>query len=280
MKPSQISLLWALHMVNSCGGFDAIVDTEGGAQQDRLVGGSQRLSELMAEELGDSVVLEVPVARISQDGDGVRVSANGLEAAGRRAIVAMPPALTSRIRFSPGLASRRDQLAQWMASGALTKCTAVYEQPFWRDQGLSGSAVTDSGPVETTFDNSPPEGTPGVMLGFIGGPAATEHASKPESERRRIVLDCFAQLFGDDARRASAYFEQAWAEEEWSGGGPVCCTAPGALTAYGEELRRPSGRVHWAGSETATVWCGYMDGAVRSGERAAEEALDAEGWRI
>jgi monoamine oxidase len=167
-----------------------------------------------------------------------------------------------------------------MASGALTKCTAVYDEPFWREDGFSGSAVSDIGPVETTFDNSPPDGSPGVMLGFIGGPLATEHARKPESERRQIVLDCYARMFGERARQASAYFEQAWAEEEWSGGGPVCTPAPGALTAFGEELRRPSGRVHWAGAETATVWCGYMDGAVRSGERVAEEVLDAEGWRL
>jgi monoamine oxidase len=190
----------------------------------------------------------------------------------------MAPSMTARIRFSPALPGRRDQLAQWMSSGALTKCTAVYERPFWRDHGWSGAAVSDEGPVETTFDNSPPDGEPGVMLGFISGAKATRHARRPASERRRIVLDCFARMWGSDARAASTYFEQAWAEEEWSGGGPVCCAPPGVLTAYGPELRRPSGRVHWAGTETATAWCGYMDGAVRSGERAASEVLDAEGW--
>jgi monoamine oxidase len=167
-----------------------------------------------------------------------------------------------------------------MASGALTKCTAVYDEPFWRDDGLTGEAVTDMGPVETTFDNSPPDGSPGVLVAFIAGPVAVEHARRPVSERRGAVLDCLARLFGDRARSASGYHEQAWAEEEWSGGGPVCSPAPGTLSLYGDELRRPSGRVHWAGAETATVWCGYMDGAVRSGERAAGEALDAEGWRV
>ena len=280
MKPAQMSMLWALHCVNSCGGFDAMVDVEGGAQQDRLVGGSQLLSVRMAEALGDSVVLEAPVGSVEQDGSGVAAAADGLIARARRAVIAIPPALTTRIRFVPSLSSRRDQLAQWMASGALTKCTAVYDEPFWREEGLSGAAISDVGPVESTFDNSPPDGSPGVMLGFIGGPAATEHARMPESERRRVVLETFARLFGGRARGASAYFEQAWADEEWSGGGPVCSPAPGALTAFGEELRRPSGRVHWAGAETATVWCGYMDGAVRSGERAAGEVLDAEGWRL
>ena len=276
----QMSLLWMLHLVNSCGGFDAMIDVEGGAQQDRIVGGSQELSLRMAAELGDSVVLAAPVQELEQGPDGVRARANGLAVSARRAVVAMPPELTTRIRFSPGLSARRDQLAQSMSSGALTKCTAVYEEPFWREDGWSGAAVSDAGPVETTFDNSPPDGSPGVMLGFIAGPKATEHARRPESERRRIVLDCFARMWGEPARGATAYFEQAWADEEWSGGGPVCHAPPGVLTAYGEELRRPSGRVHWAGSETATSWCGYMDGAVRSGDRAAGEVLDAEGWRV
>jgi monoamine oxidase len=279
-RPDQMSLLWMLHLVNSCGGFDAIIDTEGGAQQDRVAGGSQAISERMAAELGNAVVLSAPVERVEQNGTAVLVHAGGATTSARRAILAMPPALTTRIRFSPGLSSRRDQLARWMASGALTKCTAVYEHPFWREDGLSGAAVSDAGPVETTFDNSPPDGSPGVMLGFIPGPAATEHARKPESERRRVVLDCFARMWGEPARAATAYFEQDWAAEEWSGGGPVCHAPPGVITAYGEELRRPSGRVHWAGAETSTVWCGYMDGAVRSGDRVADEVLEAEGWRL
>jgi monoamine oxidase len=145
---------------------------------------------------------------------------------------------------------------------------------------LSGQAVSDSGPVSTTFDNSPPDGSRGVMLGFIAGPEAVRHARRPEAERRRTVIDCLVRLFGEEAGQPAIYTERAWAEEEWSRGGPVCATAPGALSRYGEALRRPAGRVHWAGAETSTVWCGYMDGAVRSGERAAEEALDAEGWRL
>jgi monoamine oxidase len=279
-SPGRLNLLWVLAIVRGAGSFDKLIDVEGGAQQDRIVGGSQELSMRMAAELEDSVVLGSPVEQIEQDGRGVRVRARGMTVQARRAIVAMPPALTARIRFAPRLSARRDQLAQWSASGALTKCTAVYDEPFWRDDGWSGAAVSDEGPVETTFDNSPPDGSPGVMLGFISGSAATEHASRPASERRRIVLDCFARMWGDRARAATAYFEQSWADEEWSGGGPVCHVMPGALTAGGEELRRPSGRVHWAGAETADAWIGYMDGAVRSGERAAYEALGAEGWSL
>jgi len=274
------SLLGMLFYVSAAGSFDMLIDTEGGAQQDRLVGGSQELSLRMAEELGDAVALSAPVTRISQDASGVTVTAAGAELRAQRAIVAVPPPLAARISYDPPLGGQRDQLMQRTASGTLTKCVAVYPDPFWREEGLTGEAVTDARPVTTTFDNSPPDGSRGVMLGFIAGRDAVEHARRPEAERQGAVIDNFARLFGEQARQPAIYLEQAWSEEEWSRGGPVCSPSPGALSAYGEALRRPAGRVHWAGAETATIWCGYMDGAVRSGERAAEETLDSEGWRL
>ncbi len=277
---AEQSLLWMLFYVSSAGSFDMLIDTEGGAQQDRLVGGSQELSLRMADELGDAVALSAPVTRVAQDASGVSVTAAGTELRARRAIVAVPPPLAARIAYTPALGGRRDQLLQRMAHGVLTKCAAVYPTPFWREDGLTGQAVTDAGPVTTTFDNSPPDGSRGVMLGFIAGADAVEHARRPEAERKAAVLDCFAALFGEKARQPAIYLEQAWSEEEWTRGGPVCSPSPGALSAYGEAMRQPAGRVHWAGSETSTIWCGYMDGAVRSGERAAEETLDAEGWRL
>jgi monoamine oxidase len=277
---AELSALWMLSYVSSAGGFDALLDVEGGAQQDRFVGGSQLISQRLAAELGDDVVLSAPVRRIAQGGGGVGVEADGVRSRAQRVIVAVPPPLAVRISFAPSLGGRRDQLTQRMAHGALTKCAAVYPEPFWREGGLTGQAVSDRGPVTATFDNSPPEGAPGVLLGFIAGAEAIRHARRSETDRRRAVLECFERLFGSEAAQPGIYLETAWAEEEWSRGGPVCSFSPGALANYGEALRRPAGRIHWAGAETATVWCGYMEGAVRSGARAAEEVLDAEGWRL
>jgi monoamine oxidase len=277
---AELSALWMLSYVSSAGSFDALLDVEGGAQQDRFVGGSQLLSQRLAAELGDDVVLSAPVRRIAQDGGGVGVEADGVRSRAQRVIVAVPPPLAARIAFAPSLGGRRDQLTQRMAHGALTKCAAVYPEPFWREGGLTGQAVSDRGPVTATFDNSPPEGAPGVLLGFIAGAEAIRHARRSETDRRRAVLECFERLFGSEAAQPGIYLETAWAEEEWSRGGPVCSLSPGAMANYGEALRRPAGRIHWAGAETATVWCGYMEGAVRSGARAAEEVLDAEGWRL
>jgi monoamine oxidase len=276
MRPERMSLLWALGCAASAGGFEALIDTEGGAQQDRVVGGSQLICERMAAGLGDSVVLDSPVERLSQDEGSVALAAAGVEVGARRAVIAMAPDLTARIEFSPALEDH-DKLARGMSSGALTKCTAVYDEPFWRRDGLTGEALSDRGPITTSFDNSPPDGHPGVLVGFIAGPDAEEHARRPPSERRRRGTESLARLFGEGARHPRLYHEQAWAEERWSAGGPVSSPAPGVLTAHGAQLRRPAGRVHWAGAETASAWCGYMDGAVRSGERAAAEVLAAEG---
>src|SRR5262249_19612306 len=158
---------------------------------------------------------------------GLDVVAGGQLARAQRGIVAVPPPLAARVAFSPPLGGRRDPLTQRMAHGAPTKCAAAYPKPLWRAHGLTGQAVTDEGPVIATFDNSPPDGSPGVMLGFIAGPEAIRHARRSEAERHRLVLDTFARLFGPEAAQPGIYLETAWAEEEWSRGGPVCSFSPG-----------------------------------------------------
>jgi monoamine oxidase len=193
----------------------------------------------------------------------------------RRVVLAMPPVLTARIAYSPALPGFRDQLTQRMIQGAVWKVMAVYPEPFWRAEGLSGQALSDTGPVALTFDNSPPDGSPGVLLGFLEAEEARQAGLLDPAERRRRVLDAFGRLFGPRARTPERYIERSWAEEEWTRGCYGCYLPTGGWTGFGKALRAPVGPLHWAGAETATVWSGYMDGAVRSGERAAAEALAA-----
>lgn len=272
-EPEELSLLHAAFYLRSAGGFDMLTDVEGGAQQDRFVGGPGAVIERISQELGDRLVLGAPVERIAGDGGGVVVRAGAIEVAAERAIVAVPPALTAGIEFEPELPPQRIQLAQRLAPGWLIKTTAIYDQPFWRADGLSGEALNEEGPVTTTFDNSPPEGQPGALVGFVGGRDARGFARLGAGERRQAVLRCFESLFGARARDPDLYLERDWAAERWSGGGPVGNFATGGWTACGPALREPVGRVHWAGTETATRWTGYIDGAVSSGERAAAEVL-------
>jgi monoamine oxidase len=273
--PADVSLLHLLFYISSAGSLELLLDTEGGAQQDRFVEGAQNLAVKAAGELDGEVVLGSPVRRIEHSEAGVTLRADKVVARAKRAIVALPPTLAGRIAYDPPLPGYRDQLTQRFPMGACVKCLAFYEEPFWRADGLSGSAVSDPGPPSIVFDNSPPDGSPGILVGFLEGHWARELGRVSAEARRTAVLESLARLFGPRAAHPEQYLERNWVEEEWSRGCYVGYTAPGVLTAYGPAIRTPVGPIHWAGTETATVWNGYMDGAIQSGERAAREALAA-----
>jgi monoamine oxidase len=276
-EPEDMSLLHALFYLRSAGGLDVLLDVENGAQHWRLEGGSQLIADAIAAELGAAVRLGAAVEGISVSADGVEVSVSGSEGVqARRVIVAVPPPLRNRIGFTPELPESSARVADEVPFGRLIKCAAVYERPFWREAGLSGEALSDIGPATLTFDNSPPDAKPAVLLGFVGGADAAPHAALSDEDRRARVLECFARMFGDEALEPTRYVEQDWGAEEWSAGGPTFVLPPGAWTSAGPGLREPVGPIHWAGTETATRWAGFMDGAVRSGERAAAEVMAAE----
>jgi monoamine oxidase len=272
-QPAELSLLHVLFYIHSAGGLDLLLETEGGAQQDRFVGGSQLVSIRMAEELGDAVERSAPVRRIAHSQDGVVVTADAVEVRARRAVVALPPTLCGRIAYDPPLAGYRDQLTQRMPQGSVIKCLAVYDTPFWREQGLSGEATSDVGPAKLVFDNTPPSGSPGVLVAFLEGARAREYGRLRDRDRREAVLRGMARLFGERAMRTERFIERSWADEEWTRGCYGCYMPPGGWTQFGPALRQPIGPLHWASAETATVWNGYMDGAVQSGQRAAAEVL-------
>jgi monoamine oxidase len=152
---------------------------------------------------------------------------------------------------------------------------AIYDEPFWRRDGLTGQATSDAGPAKVIFDNSPPDGLPGVLLGFLEGQRAREYTRASQDERREAVVGTFTRLFGARAAKPERYLDKSWAEEEWSRGCYGCSMPTGAWTAYGDALKPPIGRIHWAGTETASRWMGYIEGAIRSGERVAQEVVRA-----
>jgi monoamine oxidase len=266
--PSEVSLLYFLFYARSAGGLHALsVD----AQELRLKGGPQALSKMMAQALGKDLVLSSPVRRITgHNGRRVAVESGRVRLSARRVVVAMMPADTRRITFAPELpAARRGLVKAWKGVPAF-KVNVVYAEPFWRADGLSGLGVCDRGPVEVTFDNSPPDGSRGVLVAFL----VKERASADARGRRRAVLAGLARLFGAKAAKPVGYVETDWSADPWTTG----CVSPlpvGVLTKYGGALREPVGRLHWAGTETSDVWCGYMDGAIRSGERVALEVRKA-----
>jgi monoamine oxidase len=278
-EPREISLLFALFYTAASGDsrnpgtFQRNFNTRGGAQAERFVGGSQLLALRLASQLGRRVVLGSPVRRIVQSRAGVSVVSDRFTVAARRVIVAIPPTLAGRIDYDPILPFERDQLTQRYGQGTLTKVAAVYDRPFWRAKGLTGSAVATGFPVSVAFDDSPPGGRPGVVFGFVGGDNARRYARLSRSDRRAAVLSQFATFFGPESRHPREFFDTSWSQEQWTRGCPVGIPAVGSFVTYGPALREPVGRIHWAGTETATYWNGYMDGAVSSGQRAAGEVL-------
>lgn len=274
-EPEDLSALWAAFYVGAAGGLDPLINVTGGAQQDRVIGGSQRIAYELAEELGDRVLLESPVTDIdwqSTATSGVRVSTrSGLTVRAQRAVVAVPPPLAARIRFTPGLPGERDQLVQRMPMGRVIKVNVAYAEPFWRRAGLSGQANSTRRPLGTVFDNTPHDGSCGVLVGFLEGRHADGASRMDPGERRARVVKDLVGYFGPPARDPIAYIERDWAEEEYSRGCYGAFTSPGTLTRFGSALRRPVGPLHWAGTETATRWAGYIDGAAESGHRVAEE---------
>lgn len=280
-EPRELSLLYTVFYIAASGNeqnqgtFERNFNTKGGAQEQRFAGGAQLVPERMAAQLGSRVLLNAPVRRIEQSATGVTVRSDTLAVSARRAIVAIPPALAARIVYEPALPPLRDQLTQHMPQGSLMKFEAVYPRPFWRDRGLTGQVVSENGPVKVTFDTSPESGTPGVMMGFIGGHEARVWERRSATGRRDAVLQQFAHFFGDEALSPTEVVEFNWSAEVWNRGCPVAVVGPGTLIDFGEALRQPVDRIHWAGTETSTYWNGYMDGAVRSGRRAASEVLAA-----
>ena len=265
-SPSSISLLYYLFFIRSAGSFHAL---EVDAQKRRFVGGPQSLSKGLAEPLAESLFLGSPAFRIvDEEKAGVRVEAERFKVQARRAVVAMMPSDTRRIAFTPELPlARRSLVEAWRGESAI-KVNVVYDEPFWRKDGLSGLGLSDRPPIGVTFDNSPSDGSRGVLLAFL-----TEvGVAKDPALRRTTVLAGLAELFGRRAKKPIAYFEQDWSRDGWTTGcvSPVPCNV---LTRFGPALRAPFGRIHWAGTETSETWCGYMDGAVRSGERVAAEVL-------
>lgn len=273
--PHGVNMLSTLSFISTAGSFDGLSATRGGLLQDRVVGGSARLSDALAAELGERVVYGCPVEAVVDRGSSVEVEAAGVRVSARRAVVAVPPGLALDIRFEPGLPAPHRQALESLPLGSVIKVAAVYERPFWRERRLSGRAVTVEGPITSTIDNSPPDGNPGVLVGFSPGRRSRALRELPEAERRAAVLDTFTRLFGDEAASPQQYVERDWNAERWTGGCYFGLPGRGVMTSLLPAFGQPFGSIHWAGTETAFGSYGGMDGALISGERAGTEAVEA-----
>jgi monoamine oxidase len=280
--PADISLLHALFYARSGGDMEMLMNIKNGAQEERFVGGAQSMANHMARELGDHIRLDSPVQRISQTQTGVTVTGEGFSYEAGHVVVAIPPILQETIQFTPPLPAARQVLMQNIPMGAVWKCYAIYDRPFWRTANgttpaLNGLAATTDGYITVTFDTSPKDGSRGILMGFVLGNQARAFSELTDSERKKAALTAFATFFGDAAWQPQQYLDHSFLNEPYSKGCYAGLFGPGVWTEHGPALRQPVGRIHWAGTETAPVWNGYIEGAIRSGERVAGEVINEQG---
>jgi monoamine oxidase len=285
-EPREISLFHLLFYLAAAGGYGPLMDTGGGAQDSRFVGGASAPVLAIAELLGPRVRLADPVHTIEYSDHGVTVNTAAVTVHARRAVIALPPAALSGIEFSPALPPSRQGWAKANAMGRVAKIHAFYPTPFWRAEGLAGIATLyDTGPLGVVFDNSPADGTSGALVGFVYGDRVEQWALQDPAARRAAVLQSLAAVVGPRALDATDYTEKNWAQDPYTHGGYEAFATPGAWAEHGQHgWRAPTASLHWAGAETASRWNGYMDGAVSAGYRAADELAgslaDSEASRV
>ena len=274
-KPAHtFSLLQGLWMIAGAGGTYELFEPDQCLAY-RVVGGSQLIAIRLAERLGDRVVLAAPARDIRWSDEGVEIDADGVRVRAEAVIVAVPPNLTGAIRFHPTLPAWRLRLEGALSQGSINKILAVYERPFWREQGLSGQGFAPDELVRELYDNSPPSAAAGVLTTFLAGENAERAGRMSPTDRRQAVLDGIAKYVGPGALQPVDFIETEWSAQEWTRGAYGTSFGVGGLSRFGEDLRRPIGPIHWACTDIAGVGHIHMEGAIRSGERAAKTCLAA-----
>jgi len=271
VEARSVSYLWFLDALRSGDGLEHLMAVKDGILDAKFLGGMHQITARLAAELGDRIVLSAPVARIIQDGNTIRAVTSKGEYTARHLIVAVPPGPASRIDFEPHLPVARDGLQQRMPMGNIIKLNIAYARPFWRDKGYSGQVATDDDTLGIVMEDTPPGMAP-VLICFIEGKHALRLSGASEEARREQVLASLVRFFGPEARDYIAWHENDWNVDPFTHG-YVGHMPPGTMTRFGHALREPVGRIHWASTETATKWAGYIEGAMRSGVRAAREVI-------
>ncbi|MDT7764676.1 MAG: monoamine oxidase [Mycobacterium sp.] len=273
IEPTESSVLGLLFALRSVGPARNLST----AEALRVREGSHEIASRLAQRVGGRIRFADPVRVIVQDPDGVTVESDTCVLRCRRVVVCVPPPLADGISYTPALPEARARLLASLAMGASIKFHAVYGRPFWRTRGLSGAAMSTTGPVGLTYDNSPDDGTGrGVLVGLAVGDDARRLGALETSDQQHQILEALRRLFGTDAAAPDELVIQDWNAEQWTQGCFAAHFPVGIWTTYGSAFRAPCDRIHWAGTETSSQWHGYMEGALRSGSRAAEEMLQAD----
>lgn len=273
-KPTHsFSLLQSLLMAASAGAYSHLVDADFILDK-RVVGGLQQVPLLLAERLGDDVFLEQPVRTLEYGDDGVTAVADGMTVRARFAILALPPNLYPRISFVPALPRLQHQMHQHLSMGFVIKVHAVYDRPFWRDKGLSGTAFSPYELSHEAYDNTNHGDERGTLVGFVSDRHADDVFRISAEERKERILESLSHYYGPEAKDPIVYYESDWGAEEWTRGAYAVSFDLGGLHRYGADLREPVGPIHFACSDMAGAGYQHVDGAIRMGRLAASNIIE------
>jgi monoamine oxidase len=295
--PTKVSFFFFLTYLLGGGGFEALGDGEQGAQKWKLAGGAQLMSQGLANDLhalGAAFLWGAPVVRAVTRPTHVELHlASGRAVAAAAVIFAVSPLLLTPeyVTFEPPLPAPKQRLCAAFIRPSCIKVFALYDQPFWlRTDGdghgsssrsssrsgggggavRGGESFTALGPVHNIF-HAQLDAHTFALVGLITGAEAS--ALSGQAQLRKLVLQQYARMYGADALSPRAFLHKDWAEEEFSGGCFASLLPPHTLSVVGEWLRQPYQRFFWASTETAEMYCGYFEGAILSGQRAARDVL-------
>ncbi|KAI4919162.1 hypothetical protein J4E85_009419 [Alternaria conjuncta] len=280
-EPRELSVLYVVAYI-AAGGNETNVGTlarligiQGGAQEKRVVGGTGLIPERLAEKVGhEHIVMNAAVSTVTKTSNGYKVVSRAGTVHAKQVVLAMAPPLLRQITFSPALPTTRQQLNQAMKMPSIGKGIPIYSTPFWRKtEGLNAQVISDNGSTRVTFDSTPEDSKFGALLGFLLGDEMRALDALTPAQCEEKILSDYVRYFGEEAKTNTEFVLQRWDLEEWSRGGPVAVAPPNVLTKYGQALTMRAEGLHFAGTETSPYWTGYMDGAIRSGERVAKEIM-------
>ncbi|WP_454117135.1 flavin monoamine oxidase family protein [Microbacterium aurum] len=273
-KPTHaFSLLQSLLMAASAGSYSNLVDADFILDK-RVVGGLQQVPILLAERLGDDVYLGQAVRTLEYTDAGVTAIADRMTVRARRAVLALAPVLYHRISFVPPMPRLQHQMHQHLSMGFVIKVHAVYETPFWREQGLSGTAFSPYEISHEAYDNTNHGDERGTLVGFVSDRLADDLFRVSAAERKERILTSLSHYYGPGAMNPVVYYESDWGSEEWTRGAYAASFDLGGLHRYGADLRTPVGPIRFACSDLAGAGYQHVDGAIRMGRLVAEQIIE------
>jgi monoamine oxidase len=271
---NEISLLHSLFYIKSGRDLNTLINIKDGAQQHRIVGGMQTLIEKMAEPFRASIQFQKAVKKIFRENGNIKILGDGFEFTGKKVIMAVPPPLAAKIDFQPLLSMEKRQLLDRIAMGQVGKCFMVYKKPFWRENGFSGQSFADeNSPFQSLFDCSPKDGSYGILMGFTIANRAKKYFRESKERRKKLMVEKLTLYFGKGASEPVLYEDFSMTDEVWSRGCYAGLYPTGAWTGFQDAYAKPEDSIYWAGTEASPVWYGYIEGAVRAGEKAAESVI-------